>query len=177
MASLYTPPKHDSNNTKPDYRDLSISIKPSNENVKKLYKNHKQRKGDSGLDVFFPDDIEVPPKCLGFMIDLKIACQAEYHTINGCEYERKPTSFLLIPRSSISKTPLRLSNSIGLIDQIYLGTLKAVVDNFSEEPFKITRGQRLFQIIAPDLEKITFQFVEEFKPTERGTGGFGSTGL
>ena len=146
-----------------------LYIKPKDETVKELYKDHKQGNGDAGLDVFFTYDVEVPPRALGFMVDLGIACQG---ILND-----NPSSFYLLPRSSISKTPLRLSNSVGLIDSGYTGFLKAPLDNHSDEPVKLNRGQRLFQIVSPTLGSISFDLVEELTSTERGSGGFGSTGL
>jgi len=82
----------------------------------------------------------------------------------------------LYPRSSISKTPLRLANSIGIIDSGYRGNIMAAVDNISDEPYQVQKGQRLFQICGRYLEPIELQLVEELSDTERGNGGFGSTG-
>ena len=83
---------------------------------------------------------------------------------------------MLMPRSSIAKTPLRLSNSIGLIDAGYRGEIIAAVDNIKEQPHKISVGERLFQLVAMNGSKINFKLVSELTETDRGTGGFGSTG-
>jgi dUTP pyrophosphatase len=50
------------------------------------------------------------------------------------------------------------------------------VDNISNEDYIIKRGERLFQIVHPSLEPINVQLVEELSESERGSGGFGSTG-
>ena len=84
--------------------------------------------------------------------------------------------YLLMPRSSISKTPLRLCNSIGLIDAGCRGEIMAAVDNVKREEYEIEKGQRLFQLVAMDGGPIYFELVEELSQTNRGTGGFGSTG-
>ena len=89
-------------------------------------------------------------------------------------------AYFMMPRSSISKTPLRLANSVGLIDAGYRGTLIAAVDNISEGPYIVEANTRLCQIVAPTL--VAFQrvvVVEEIPggPTMRGAGGFGSTGI
>ena len=81
-----------------------------------------------------------------------------------------------MPRSSISKPPLRLCNSIGLIDAGYRGEIIAAVDNIKEQPYKINVGERLFQLVAMNGSKINFELVSELTETDRGTGGFGSTG-
>ena len=86
------------------------------------------------------------------------------------------TSFQLVPRSSIWRTPLRQSNSIGIIDAGYRGHLMVPVDNISNEDYIIKSGERLFQIVHPSLEPIKVELVDEVSDTERGSGGFGSTG-
>ena len=94
----------------------------------------------------------------------------------SCEnIEKKP--YFLMPRSSISKTPLRLCNSIGLIDAGYRGELIAAVDNIKNENYKVGSGERFFQIVAMDGSPLTFELVSELSDTERGSGGFGSTGV
>lgn len=89
-----------------------------------------------------------------------------------------PRSFLLVPRSSLSKTPLMLANSVGVIDDSYRGELKAAVRNVSNEPYTLSEG-RWFQII-PLADGVPFSEVRlvpgGLPPTERGSGGFGSTG-
>ena len=54
--------------------------------------------------------------------------------------------------------------------------LMAVCDNIKNNPYKIERGQRLFQLVAVDSSPISFEIVEELTETTRGKGGFGSTG-
>ena len=85
-------------------------------------------------------------------------------------------SYWLLPRSSISKTSLRMSNSIGLIDQDYLGPIMAYVDNISDQDVFIEKGNRLFQIVSPTLTPLVIKLTESFKETERGEKGFGSSG-
>ena len=79
-------------------------------------------------------------------------------------------------RSSTIKSPLRLANSIGIIDAGYRGNVIAAVDNISNEDYIIEKGTRLFQLCSPDLEPITYELVNSLNETSRGTGGFGSTG-
>ena len=77
-------------------------------------KGHKQgHDGDRGLDLLIPEDVEVPAKSGGFMIDLGIKVKAVRAGTNESE------SWILWPRSSIAKTPLRIANSLGLIDAGY----------------------------------------------------------
>ena len=72
-----------------------------------------------------------------------------------------------------------MSNSIGLIDVGYRGELIGVVDNISEEDYVVKTGDRLFQIVNADLAPFKEIFENEecdMDETERGAGGFGSTG-
>ena len=85
-------------------------------------------------------------------------------------------SYYLMPRSSISKTPLRMSNSIGLIDGGYRGEIMAYCDNIKNYNFSLKKGQRLFQLVAHDCSQISFQLEENLTDTSRGNKGFGSTG-
>jgi dUTP pyrophosphatase len=70
-----------------------------------------------------------------------------------------------------------MSNSIGLIDAGYRGELIAVVDNISDDNYLIKEGTRLFQIVNPSLTSFSrIEIMDNLTETERGTGGFGSTG-
>jgi dUTP pyrophosphatase len=112
------------------------------------------------------------------LIDLELSCEMKKistkFTANSQSFFVNK-SFLLVPRSSISKTPLRMANSIGIIDAGYRGSLKVVVDNISENDFVIKEGTKLFQICSPNLEEINVILTDTLSNTERGTGGFGSS--
>ena len=91
-------------------------------------------------------------------------------------FESAKCGYYLYPRSSLSKTPLRLANSVGIIDSSYRGEIMAAVDNISEKDFEIKQGQRLFQLCSPTLEPINYIITDNLSETKRGEGGFGSTG-
>ena len=101
-------------------------------------------------------------------------CRAVAMTTGG-----QPVGFWLAPRSSISKTPYRLANSLGLIDPNYRGVIKAA---FSGQ-VSLAAGaapQRLCQLVPADLIPWADIVVVDEMPTPatlRGEGGFGSTGL
>lgn len=150
---------------------MKLLIKPTDDYVKTLYNNHEHyNEGDSGLDLFCPEEIVIEPGTTR-KIDLQIQCEA----LSDLDSD-KNVSYYLYPRSSIIKTPLRLSNSVGIIDAGYRGNIIACVDNIKNIAFKIEKGSRLFQICGPTLEPIVFRLVEELSNTQRGSGGFGSTG-
>lgn len=89
--------------------------------------------------------------------------------------------YRLVPRSSIYKTGYMMANSEGIIDRTYRGVLKAPVvfvgqSALAEHP-GLFPGNRYFQIVAPDLGWIrAVRIVDSLPSTERGVGGFGSTG-
>ena len=170
------------------YAILKIYVKPSAEgdiNLVELYQQHIQKHNeaicksvfsDAGFDVLVPQHTVVPPgPQVSTMIPLGIRC--EMSNVAGDMTE--PAAFFLMPRSSLSKTPLMQSNSIGLIDSGYRGELMAPVRNFAQEGYPILPHTRLFQLCHPSALPILaylVENVEDLSSTERGHGGFGSTG-
>lgn len=149
-----------------EHHFMKLYIKPLSDIARQLYADHGHfHAGDAGLDLFVLEDLTF---AVGETkaIHLGIQCEPE----DGRAY-------LLIPRSSISRTPLRMANSIGLIDGGYRGELIAVCDNIKEAPYTIHRGDRLFQLVALDGSPVGYELREELSVTTRGGGGFGSTGL
>ena len=150
---------------------MKLLIKTENDTLKTMYTNNQfHNPGDSGLDLFCPETITINPGET-VKINLQINCEALHDTI-----ENTNVSYYLYPRSSIIKTPLRLANSVGIIDAGYRGDIIACVDNIKSESYTINKGDRLFQICSGNLEPIQFQLVNELSNTQRGSGGFGSTG-
>ena len=87
--------------------------------------------------------------------------------------------YYMYPRSSTgSKSPLRLANSVGIIDAGYRGDYIAVFDNWRGSDYQVEKFQRLVQICPPNLTYPMFvEVVDDLgEPTLRGEGGFGSTG-
>ena len=154
---------------------MYLSIKPLTDLVKSMYSNNQHfHPGDSGLDLYCPETITIYPgetTC----INLQIQCEAFVGSGREGSSERN-MSYYLYPRSSLSKTPLRLANSVGIIDAGYRGNICAFVDNIKDEPYRIDQGTRLFQICSPTLEPIEYTIVNSLSESSRGSGGFGSTG-
>jgi dUTP pyrophosphatase len=144
---------------------MDLKIRPFNAEVKQMYENHGYfHDGDAGLDLFVINEQTISAGETT-LIHLQIACE---------NTENRP--YLVMSRSSIGKTPLRLANAVGLIDAGYRGEIMAVVDNIKKEDYTVEPGQRLFQLVAMDGSPIFFELVEELSDTTRGGGGFGSTG-
>jgi len=136
--------------------------------IHKQIENH--RFTDSGFDIpMVAQSIDLSEKVHAFSLGISVAA-----TFAG---NSKPC--LLLPRSSIYKTPFRLCNSIGLIDAGYRGEVKAMVDNMEETTVRYDSGTRLFQICQHNfLPWDNIVIVDELPapPDDRGSGGFGSTG-
>lgn len=81
------------------------------------------------------------------------------------------------PRSGLAlRHGITLVNTPATIDSDYRGELKIMLVNLGADPFEVTRGMRIAQMVVARVEPVTFRAVEELPGTERGAGGFGSTG-
>ena len=134
---------------------------------------------DAGFDLFCPEKILIAGRQTG-KVDHQVKAAMEF--VNGDAHATPvPVGYYLYPRSSTgSKTPLRLANSVGIIDAGYRGHLIAMFDNWKDTAFQVDQGQRLVQICPPNLTYpvyVKLVAAEELGVTERGEGGFGSTNL
>jgi dUTP pyrophosphatase len=121
-----------------------------------------QQNEDVGLDIPMLENITIPGKAVSFKVPLRIKTEPNH-------------GYMLLPRSSIVKTTLRLSNSVGIIDKSYRGELIAVVDNIGDEEVKLNCGSCYFQIVAFDGKLPKYYIVDNLSNTVRDQGGFGST--
>jgi dUTP pyrophosphatase len=148
---------------------------------------------DAGFDLFAPETIDFfgpgwPQKSPVNKLDFKICCAARMHADTGKNYN---TGYYMHPRSSLSKTQLRLANSTGIVDAGYRGHLIGMFDvvNIPPNPTQTAdrvsdysgmKYDRYLQICAPGLVPIMVEIVDSLgdlgSETERGAGGFGSTG-
>uniref|UniRef100_A0A6C0EQI0 dUTPase-like domain-containing protein n=1 Tax=viral metagenome TaxID=1070528 RepID=A0A6C0EQI0_9ZZZZ len=192
---------------------LKIFVDSEDQDLKKLYLsaayNHNSKivnrldHIDAGFDLFAPgnkgDELENYDDALRFFgpgwnnagpvnkLDFEIVCSAKMYTDNNKMYN---TGYYMYPRSSLSKTQLRLANATGIIDSGYRGHLMAMFDvvNMRPEDYEKDRDadyygkkyDRYIQICAPGLVPIIVEIVDTKEDlgekTERGEGGFGSTG-
>ena len=144
---------------------MFITIDPISDH---LWKNHPtytkaKTNEDVGLDIPMLKPVIIPPKAISFKIKLG--------------FKAKPThGYMLVPRSSITKTTIRLANSIGIIDKNYRGEVMVVVDNLKDEEVTLSEGSCYFQIVSFDGKLPNYQIENVSDETSRGAGGFGSTG-
>ena len=140
------------------------------EEAAKTYMAKPAGERDAGLDAFCAKEVtEKAGSTQRLPLGTKAAAYDSQHGFRA---------FWLIPRSSISKTPLRMANSVGLIDAGYRGELLGATD--FQEDFTVRPGERYYQIVGADLLPWkAIHIVEEIPggATLRGAGGFGSTGL
>lgn len=140
---------------------LDIKIKKLSKNVE-LPKQSTQ--GAAGMDFYLPQPVRFWPKC-SKKVPLGVAVEIP-----------KGYVMLLIPRSSTWKTPLRMPNSVGVIDSDYRGEVCALLQNTSYLWAYAGAGERLVQGVIVPVPSVQIQEVEELSKTSRGVGGFGSTG-
>ena len=145
-----------------------IRIEQHNSNMYELF-------ADSGFDLGLPRDY-IFSKTVGNKVPLNVHASMWQTDTN------LPQAYYLYPRSSISKTPMRLSNSVGIIDKGYRGPITAMVDivDSTVQNYSVSVLERYFQICHPSLnffKVIMVNSKEELGITERNEGGFGSTGI
>ena len=132
---------------------------------------------NAGFDLFFPKEttFESTYKCLCQFVNFEI--KGEMQIYDESKKAWKPSAYYIYPRSSISKTPLTLANNAGIIDSGYRGHLIGAFRSLND--YTVTQYSRLTQICSNDLRPIVVVLVDEgfLNTTNRGEGGFGSTGV
>jgi dUTP pyrophosphatase len=153
---------------------MTLYIRAENPQLRDMIQTQIQnhRFTDSGFDIpMVAQNIDLSQKVVSFSLGIQVAATSHLGDSRPC---------LLLPRSSIYKTPFRLCNSIGLIDAGYRGEVKAMVDNLeNDSTVPIGEGTRLFQICRHNfLPWDSIVIVDELPAAtdDRGSGGFGSTG-
>ena len=121
---------------------------------------------DAAADLYAMDEVILPPHSCGNKLRTGIKIQL-------------PEGWLamILPRSSMgSKTPLRLSNSVGLIDSGYRGELGVLYDNISDESYTINAGDRIAQLLVMPSYRFQAKVVDILADSDRGESGFGDSG-
>lgn len=143
---------------------VNIGVELIHENAKIPAYMHE---GDQGADIYAVEDTTILPHTYGNVIPtgLKVIIPHDW-------------CLSIRPRSGLSKnTTLRISNSPATIDQQYRGEIKVLFDNIGDEPVKINSGERIAQMILERNYQAKYHKVDSVEPdTERGEGGFGSSG-
>ena len=136
---------------------------------------------DSGFDLIVPENTFFIDPYHPKFIDMKVKAEMVYCDVTNNVVT--PSAFYLYPRSSISKTELMMANHVGIIDSGYrgsvIGAFRWLPYDSDQTRYGVESGTRLTQICHPTLcpTYILTTNESELSGTERGTGGFGSTGL
>lgn len=127
-----------------------------------------QTSGAAGMDIraFVPSDIKIKPG------EVKLVPTGLYLEIpKGYEIQVRARSGLAL------KNSIGVANGIGTIDSDYRGELCVILVNFGQNEFVVKNGDRIAQMVLNKYEPIEFIVDEELSSTERGEGGFGSSGV
>jgi dUTP pyrophosphatase len=121
--------------------------------------------GAAGLDIVAAEDLTLAPGqrhavATGFAIAIP----------TGYEVQVRPRSGLAL------KHGITCLNTPGTIDSDYRGEVKVILANLGHQPFDVKRGERIAQLVPAPVLRADFHEVEALDDTERGDGGFGSTG-
>ena len=116
------------------------------------------KEGDAGVDLYPKNDIKIAPYATGVMMEIP----------KGYELQVRPKS------GNSSRTPIRVV--LGTVDAGYRGEIGIIIDNLSNKVIKVSKDKALAQGVFSKIPKAVFEVVEELSKSDRGTGGFGSTG-
>ena len=124
------------------------------------------REGDAGLDLRAAHDATLEPGGRGLVgTGLAVAIPAGY-------------AGLVLPRSGLALSQgVTVLNAPGLVDAGYRGELKVLLVNHGDKPVTVRRGERVAQLVVQSVERAEPIEVGELPASERGAGGFGSTGV
>lgn len=135
-----------------------------------------------GRDLFLPE----PASAGAAGLDLRAAVE-ETLTLQPGKRALVPTGLVVEippghegqvrPRSGLAlKHGVTVANAPGTIDSDYRGEVKVILVNLGDEPFEVRRGDRVAQLVVAPVVRVEVVEVEQVSDTERGGGGFGSTG-
>lgn len=183
-----------------EFAYLKLFVDPEFPKLREMYKEHIKNHNDglnikyieddntyrvyndypnSGFDLLVPHELVCPGSTPETVSMAKLKVKAEMFTVDTIDLIKEPCAYFLMPRSSIAKTPLMQANHVGLIDSGYRGEIMGALRNLSKENYKIEEYTRLFQVCHPLTIPIWVELVDrldDLSCTDRGTGGFGSTG-
>lgn len=181
MSDLYNRFVNFFTNQSKNYSVLKIAVNPNNQELIDIYTNASKTHNDTifynsypnaGFDLFVPETTTLLGNFKNNLISMDVKCEM-------LDSNERPCGFYMYPRSSISKTPVILANSVGIIDSGYRGNLIGAFKTLDSQQYTIEKYTRLLQITNANLSPIFVKMVSEseLSNTERGSDGFGSTGV
>lgn len=143
---------------------MNIKIVNKSDNKTPTYQTY----GSSGMDLLANNEEEILLKPMertlvptGLYMEIPVGYEGQVRARSGLSI----------------KNGITLVNCVGTIDSDYRGELKVPVINLGNEAFRIQKGDRIAQLIITKYERITWNEVHSLEESERGAGGFGSTGI
>ncbi len=141
----------------------------------KFLDNNKEKKvpfyassGAAGMDL---------TACLEAPVTLKPLERALIPTGIAISLPSEKYGAFLFARSGLaSKHGITLANCVGVVDSDYTGEIKVALVNLSNNEYTIENGERIAQMVILEVSQASFTVTDELRKTERGSGGFGSTG-
>ena len=142
---------------------IKVLVKKINENAKVPSYAHS---GDAGVDLYAAKDTVIPPHDRALVpTGLKIAIP------DGYEGQVRPKSGLAL------KHGITVLNTPGTVDAPYRGEVGVILFNSSDKEYMAKSGEKIAQMVFCKVENAEFELADELPDTDRGEGGFGSTGL
>jgi len=121
--------------------------------------------GAAGFDIAAAEDLTIAPGSAA-----AVATGFALAIPSGFEGQVRPRSGLAL------RHRVTVLNAPGTIDADYRGEVKVILINHGPEPFRVARGDRIAQLVVAPVTRAQFELVNALPQTERGSGGFGSTG-
>lgn len=135
--------------------------------LRDVHAPERKNPGDAGIDLYCPEDVVVPHATASNKLGLGIAVEVPFGYFMA----------IVLRSSTGAKTPLRLSNSFGVIDSGYRGEICLLLDNISQySDVEIKKGDRIAQAILLPVPLLDIYEVDNLSESGRGVGGIGSTG-
>ena len=120
----------------------------------------------AGWDLYSAEDVVIEPGQTA-MVSTEIAIEIPFGNFGG-----------IFARSGLAaKQGLRPANCVGVVDSDYRGPVKVALHNDSNETREVNKGERIAQLVIIPYTPVSINVVDELSDTERGDGGFGSTGI
>lgn len=138
--------------------------------------------GDAGMDLRAAEDVVVLPAVDANPFGMSLYSRDHNNNIvrvrTGLKIALPPMHVgFIVPRSGLGSKGLTVANSPGTIDAGYRGEIQVALVNHSRKNFEIKKGDRIAQLVVVPFTQVDIEVVNEFsEETERGEGGFGSTG-
>jgi dUTP pyrophosphatase len=146
-------------------KSITVSCTSTSPDLLPIYQSSGSSGADLCADIPIGEEIVIPP---GQRRPVPTGIRLEIP--EGYEAQVRPRSGLGL------KHGVTVMNAPGTIDSDYRGEVQVILINLGGEPFRIARGDRIAQIIFAPVVQVDFQLLEGIRSTERGEGGFGSTG-